>query len=94
MAAEHDDADYLGVGAVFPTDTKKDSRLVDFRELKAITQAVRIPVVAIGGINEMNALKLKGSGIQGIAVVSAVFSKNDIAAAAKTMKNLAAQVCL
>ncbi|HEX3047790.1 MAG TPA: thiamine phosphate synthase [Bacillota bacterium] len=94
LTAEQDGADYLGAGAVFPTDTKKDSLVVDYQELKEITRAVGIPVVAIGGINEMNALMLKGSGIQGIAVVSAIFSKNDIRAAAKTMKNLATQVCL
>jgi thiamine-phosphate pyrophosphorylase len=93
IAAEHDGADYLGVGAVFPTDTKKDSGQVDFRELHAITRAVRIPVVAIGGINETNAIKLLGSGIQGIAVVSAVFGKSDVTAAAQTMKELATRVC-
>lgn len=87
--AEGDGADYIGAGAVFPTDTKKDSGFVDGRELKNITEAVGIPVVAIGGINEENVLTLKGSGIRGIAVVSAIFGKEDVMDAARIMKELA-----
>ncbi len=74
--AEQDGADYLGVGAVFPTDTKPDAESVSIEILKKICAAVRIPVVAIGGIGEENIQKLAGSGIAGIAVVSAVMSAN------------------
>lgn len=89
IRAEEDGADYLGVGAVFPTGTKQDAATVDFPELKKITGAVRIPVVAIGGINENNALQLKGGGIRGIAVVSAVFGKEDPEKAAAKMRQIA-----
>ena len=89
VQAERDGADYLGAGAVFPTGTKQDADYVDYHELQRITGAVRIPVVAIGGINEANALRLKGSGIKGIAVVSEIFSKSDIRKAAEKMKEMA-----
>ena len=89
VQAERDGADYLGAGAVFPTGTKLDADFVDYPELQRITQAVGIPVVAIGGINEANALRLKGSGIKGIAVVSEIFSKSDIRKAAEKMKEMA-----
>lgn len=88
VRAEKDGADYLGAGAVFSTGTKQDADYVDYLELQKITRAVKIPVVAIGGINEANALQLKGSGIQGIAVVSAVFGKNNPRKAAETMKQI------
>lgn len=88
IQAEKDGADYLGAGAVFPTGTKQDADTIDFLELKKITGAVRIPVVAIGGINENNALQLKGSGIKGIAVVSAVFGREDPRKAAETLKRI------
>ena len=83
--AEADGADYLGVGAVFPTSTKKDADTLSFQQLQAICQAVSIPVVAIGGINENNVEQLKDSGIDGIAVVSAIFSKADIQQASKQL---------
>jgi thiamine-phosphate pyrophosphorylase len=89
IQAEEDGADYLGVGAVFLTGTKQDAATVDFSELKKITGAVQIPVVAIGGINENNALQLKGGGIKGIAVVSAVFGKEDPEKAAAKMRQIA-----
>lgn len=89
IQAEKNGADYLGAGAVFPTGTKQDAATVDFLELKKITGAVKIPVVAIGGINENNALQLKGGGIRGIAVVSAVFGKDDPGKAAAKMKEIA-----
>jgi thiamine-phosphate pyrophosphorylase len=88
IQAEEDGADYLGVGAVFPTGTKQDAATVDFPELKKITGAVQIPVVAIGGINENNALQLKDGGIKGIAVVSAVFGKEDPKKAAAKMRQI------
>jgi thiamine-phosphate pyrophosphorylase len=87
--AEKDGADYLGVGAVFPTGTKNDAAYVELPELRKITRTAGIPVVAIGGINETNALKLKGAGVKGIAVVSAVFAQDDIKGATAKMKSLA-----
>jgi thiamine-phosphate pyrophosphorylase len=87
LSAEEDRADYIGVGAVFPTDTKKDAKQVDFNKLKAITGAVSIPVVAIGGINKENAGMLEGTGIKGIAVVSAIMGKEDIRKASMDLKS-------
>jgi thiamine-phosphate pyrophosphorylase len=92
VQAQSDGADYLGVGALFPTGTKPDAGLVTLLELTEITRAVHIPVVAIGGINETNALQLKGTGLKGIAVVSAVFGKDDTRAAAGTMRRLAQKI--
>ena len=85
IAAEKGGADYLGVGAVFPTSTKTDAAFVDSRELAAICAAVKIPVVAIGGISLDNLMTLGGSGIVGVAVVSALFAAADPFAATKRM---------
>lgn len=87
VMAEKHGADYLGVGAVFPTSSKDDAQEVDYETLKAICQAVRIPVIAIGGINAKNVDRLKGSGICGVAVISAIFAQEDIKEAAKELKN-------
>ena len=89
LAAERCGADYLGVGAVFGTDTKLDAQRVSRDTLKEITKRVRIPVVAIGGIDETNILTLKGSHIEGVAVVSAILAKPDICAATRNLKKLA-----
>lgn len=78
VEAQEQGADYLGVGAVFPTSSKKDADFVSFDTLKKICAAVSIPVIAIGGINENNVLALSGSGICGIAVISAIFASDDI----------------
>jgi thiamine-phosphate pyrophosphorylase len=78
ILAEKSGADYLGVGAVFSTSTKKDADFVPYDTLKAICEAVSIPVVAIGGIYEHNIEKLNGSGICGVALVSAIFAVADI----------------
>lgn len=86
LLAEKDGADYLGVGAVFPTGSKDDAVEVPFETLKAICSAVKIPVVAIGGITRENVEKLKGSGICGISVISAVFGQKDIKSAASELK--------
>lgn len=86
IKAEKDGADYLGVGAVFCTSTKLDAKNVSFDTLKAICEAVRIPVVAIGGIQRDNIEELKGSGIAGIAVVSAIFAKKNITKATKELR--------
>lgn len=88
ILAERRGADYLGVGAVFPTGSKDDADDVSFETLKAICQAVSIPVVAIGGISKNNVLELKGSGICGIAVISAIFAQADIEAASRELKTL------
>lgn len=89
ILAEQGGADYLGVGAVFSTATKQDADAVSFDTLKDICLAVSIPVVAIGGISEDNLLILSGSGVSGIAVVSAIFAQPDIAAATMNLRRLA-----
>lgn len=86
LLAEQKGADYLGVGAVFPTGSKDDAVEVSHETLKAICEAVKIPVIAIGGISTGNVMELSGSGICGIAVISAIFAKLDIEAAAKELK--------
>ena len=88
LKAQAAGADYLGVGAVFPTGTKDDADAVSLDTLKAICQAVDIPVVAIGVIKESNILSLKGSGICGVAVVSAIYAKEDPQAAAAGLRKL------
>ena len=79
-------ADYLGVGAVFPTGTKDDAQEVSHEMLKTICGAVNIPVIAIGGINKENVSELSESGICGIAVISAIFAQDDIVGAARELK--------
>ena len=86
LLAEKHGADYLGVGAVFPTGSKADAEEVSFDTLKAICQAVSIPVVAIGGISRGNAARLAGSGICGVAVISAIYGAADIRAASQELK--------
>ena len=77
IAAERAGADYIGVGAVFGTSTKKNARNLSVQKLMEITRAVSIPVVAIGGINATNLPELSGSGVDGVAVVSAIFGAKD-----------------
>lgn len=89
LRAEAHGADYLGVGAVFPTGTKTDAAEVDRSTVKAICEAVDIPVIAIGGIGEGNVLQLAGNGLCGIAVVSAVFAQPDIESATGRLRGLA-----
>ena len=86
LLAEKHGADYLGVGAVFPTGSKADAEEVSFDTLKAICQAVSIPVVAIGGISRGNVARLAGSGICGVAVISAIYGAADIRAASQELK--------
>ena len=87
VRAEKDGADYLGVGAVFPTATKKDAESVSHETLKEICETVSIPVVAIGGIGEKNIGKLAGSGIRGIAVVSAIMNAENPEKQSHILKN-------
>lgn len=86
LQAQKDGADCLGVGAMFSTDTKKDAGLVSFETLKKITEAVDLPVVAIGGISQSNMTELKGTGIAGAALVSAIFKASDIEATCRALK--------
>lgn len=86
LLAEKAGADYLGVGAVFPTSSKDDANEVTYETLKAICSAVSIPVVAIGGITQENIHRLAGSGICGAAVISAIYAKPDIKKAAAELK--------
>ena len=74
LLAEKQGADYLGVGAVFPTSSKSDVDVMPYETLKAICEAVSIPVVAIGGIGRENVSRLAGSGICGVAVISAIYA--------------------
>ncbi|HAZ91556.1 MAG TPA: thiamine phosphate synthase, partial [Eubacterium sp.] len=78
ILAQKRGADYIGVGAVFPTGSKDDAEDVSYDTLKAICEAVSIPVIAIGGIGEANVSKLAGSGIVGVAVISAIYAADDI----------------
>ena len=86
LAAERAGADYLGVGAVFPSPTKKAAIRITKKELMQICSSVSIPAVAIGGINLDNVMEIKGGGMAGIAVVSAIFAAEDIQAAAAKLK--------
>lgn len=92
VLAEEQGADYLGVGAVFPTGSKADACEVSHEALRAICEAVDIPVIAIGGINADNMRELSGSGICGIAVISAIFAKEDIEGAARELRSLAEEM--
>jgi len=88
VLAQERGADYLGVGAVFPTGSKADAQEVSLETLKEICKAVDIPVVAIGGIGMDNVGELSGSGTCGIAVISAIFAQEDIEGAARKLKRL------
>ena len=89
ISAENGGADYLGVGAIFETSMKRDTKPVDINVLKEICQSTRLPVVAIGGINHKTAPLLHGSGIRGIAVISAIFAQDNIVESTKALKTLA-----
>lgn len=81
-------ADYLGVGAAFATDTKTDARAIDHGMYNIIKDASGLPIVAIGGINEKNIHLLSGCRIDGVAVVSGIFGKDDIKKAAEEIRAL------
>lgn len=87
--AQADGADYLGVGAVFATGTKSDTRPITPEIIREIRAAVTIPFVVIGGVNAENIGRLYGLGINGAAVVSAVVAQSDVTAAARTMRKAA-----
>ena len=90
-AAQAAGADYLGVGAVFPSPTKKNAIRITTQQLREICSSVAIPCVAIGGISRENLPTLAGGGMAGFALVSAIFSQPDIAAACRDLKSLAEQ---
>ena len=92
LLAKKHGADYLGVGAMYPTGTKKDATAVTPAALSEICHAVDIPVVAIGGINKDRLEPLKGTGVDGVAVVSAIFAAEDIEKAAKELKEAVREI--
>lgn len=89
LTAQRAGADYLGVGAVFSTSTKRDAEAVSRQTLRDICDAVDIPVTAIGGISKDNILELSGAGIDGVALVSAIFGAEDIEGRCRELKELA-----
>ena len=92
VAAEKAGADYIGVGAVFGTSTKKNARNLTVQKLRQIADSVSIPVVAIGGIHAGNLGSLSGSGVDGVAVVSAIFASDDPGAATEKLLTLAKEM--
>ncbi|MCI7302643.1 MAG: thiamine phosphate synthase [Clostridiales Family XIII bacterium] len=92
VLAEKNGADYLGVGAVFDTSTKKDANPVSHDTVKAIRQAVSIPICAIGGITRENIRRLSGTGIDGVAVVSAIFASSDIKQTCRDLRRLSQEM--
>ena len=92
ILAEQRGADYLGVGAMYPTGTKKDATAVTPEALSEICQAVDIPVVAIGGINKNRLEPIKGTGVDGVAVVSAIFAAEDIEKATRELKEAVREI--
>lgn len=90
--AVRDGADYLGLGAVFPTNTKTDVEQMSNETLRAICDAVDVPIVAIGGINRGNILRLAGSGVDGVALVSAIFSAEDIEGACRELRAMSEEM--
>ena len=92
LRAQAAGADYLGVGAAFVTGTKTDARPISRETIRAITAAVDIPVVAIGGVSRDNLPALKGCGLAGVAVVSALFAQKDVRAAAEELLALSREI--
>lgn len=92
MEAVKNGADYLGLGAVFGSTTKTDAKNMSGEMLREICQAVELPVVAIGGISNENILQLKGSGVDGVAVVSAIFGADDISVATRELYEKACEI--
>lgn len=95
LEAVENGADYLGLGAVFTTSTKADVDVMPFETLKGICAAVNVPTVAIGGISKENVMKLSGSGVDGVAVISAIFGAEDPGkATAELLEETKRMVCL
>lgn len=85
-------ADCLGVGAMFSTSTKADADVVAMKDLKDICDAVDVPVVAIGGLGKHNILQLAGTGVDGVALVSAIFSADDIESECRELRRLSEEM--
>ena len=92
LTAEKAGADYLGCGAVFGSMTKSNVHVLPLETLKNIAAAVKIPIVAIGGINETNMMRLTGTGINGVAVISAIFGAVDIENKCRELKRLSEKI--
>ena len=92
VAAEKHGADYLGVGAAFPTGSKADAGVIDHAMYQKISDAVSIPVIAIGGITAEKIMELSGNGLSGVAVISAIFAQPDIEAAARKLRFLSQEM--
>ena len=92
LAAEKAGADYLGCGAVFGSMTKSNVHVLPLETLKNISAAVKIPIVAIGGINGSNMMRLAGSGINGVAVISVIFGAADIENKCRELKALSESI--
>ena len=88
LKAVENGADCLGVGAMFSTSTKANADVLPKETLRDICAAVDIPVVAIGGISESNIMQLSGTGVDGVALVSAIFGAEDIESECRTLKAL------
>lgn len=94
LKAQEDGADYLGVGAMYSTGTKKDAKPTSMEELKKIRENVSIPIVVIGGINKDRIRDFEGTGIDGLAIVSAIIAQEDITIATKELKTIFTQIQL
>lgn len=88
IKAENDGADYIGVGAMYATGTKKDAKYTSMDELKKIRENISIPIVVIGGINKERITDFNGTDIDGLAIVSAIISQKDIYKATSELKDL------
>ena len=86
LKAQEDGADYIGVGAMYATGTKKDAKPTSMKELKKIRESVSLPIVVIGGINKERIKDFEGIGIDGLAIVSAIIAQKDIGEATKELK--------
>ncbi len=92
IKAQQDGADYIGAGAVFGSKTKNNTTVLDKQTCKEICDSVTIPVVAIGGINSQNIMELSGYGVDGVAVVSAIFASEDIKTATQKLLSQSSQM--
>ncbi|WP_042699486.1 thiamine phosphate synthase [Thermococcus sp. PK] len=88
LHAEKEGADYLGAGSVFPTSTKKDVRVIGIEGLRRIVESVKIPVVAIGGINHENVKEVLKTGVDGVAVISAIMGAENVKKATEEMRRI------
>ncbi|WP_087036502.1 thiamine phosphate synthase [Thermococcus litoralis] len=92
LQAEKEGADYLGAGSVFPTPTKKDVKIIGIEGLSRIVESVKIPVVAIGGINHENVREVLKAGVDGIAVISAIMGAENVREATERMRKIIEEV--